>query len=240
MRDSERAEILERIRGSAEGGVPLGQDRFAQVTGITESVWGRYWARFGDAQREAGFIPRTRTAAYPDEDVLAQFIALMRHLGTFPTYRDIVVKRRSDRAFPSPRVFRRLGPKARLVSRLLEYARKWPGHDDVVTMCNATGTDDIDASLLSARTRPQFGTVYLLKGTGRLYKIGRTNAFGRRARELKIQLPFDAQKVHVITTDDPVGVESYWHARFAAKRKRGEWFELDAEDVKAFKRWRLK
>ena len=83
-----------------------------------------------------------------------------------------------------------------------------------------------------------FGSVYLLKGPGSRYKIGRTNAFGRRRRELSIQLPFDTRKVHVIETDDPAGVEAYWHQRFAARRINSEWFELDTADVAAFKRWK--
>lgn len=67
-------------------------------------------------------------------------------------------------------------------------------------------------------------------------KIGRINAAGRREYELAIQLPEKAVKVHEIRTDDPPGIEAYWHNRFATKRRGGEWFDLDAADVKVFKR----
>ncbi len=79
------------------------------------------------------------------------------------------------------------------------------------------------------------GYVYLVK-SGRFFKLGKTNAAGRREYELGIQLPEKVKTVHVITTDDAAGIEAYWHKRFAGKPKKGEWFQLTQADVSAFKR----
>jgi hypothetical protein len=74
--------------------------------------------------------------------------------------------------------------------------------------------------------------------SGKHYKIGHTNSVGRRGREFAIKIPVPPTTIHSIETDDPTGVEAYWHKRFAEKRGEGEWFALSPEDVKIFKRWR--
>ena len=105
-------------------------------------------------------------------------------------------------------------------------------------MCQAylvSNVRDAEAAPIRKSKEQEYGFVYLLK-SGRSYKIGKSKAIGRRERELRIQLPEPANTVHVIRTDDPSGIEAYWHKRFEAKRKNGEWFDLDANDIRAFKR----
>ena len=75
--------------------------------------------------------------------------------------------------------------------------------------------------------------VYLLEADA-FYKIGSTKDFFKRGRQIKLQLPFRTIQIHVIYTDDEVWLEKYWHNKFDAKRRNGEWFELDADDVALF------
>ena len=82
-----------------------------------------------------------------------------------------------------------------------------------------------------------FGYVYLIKFRSD-FKIGASNDAERRYGEIATQMPEAMTKVHTIKTDDPFGVESYWHHRFGSKRLKGEWFRLSPADVRAFKRWK--
>ncbi|MDQ3330951.1 MAG: GIY-YIG nuclease family protein, partial [Planctomycetota bacterium] len=137
--------------------------------------------------------------------------------------------------FPSDATFKRLGSKRQRVSKILAFCHEHGGHEDVIAICHEVTIRDDPEECGSSSTLGEFGFVYLLK-SGRFHKIGRSNAAGRRERELAIQLPEKAEIVHSIRTDDPPGIEAYWHKRFEEKRKNGEWFQLDAADVKAFRR----
>jgi hypothetical protein len=233
-----KAHILAEIKRTAEanGGVPLGITRFEAETGITRSDWyGKFWARWGDALREAGFAPNQLQGAYEITDLLGQNAKHAQELGRLPSSGDLLLKTRTDPDFPARNTFGRLGSKPELVRQLLDYCRGRDGFEDVVQMCEEYAPPDQEQSNDEETDEVQIGFVYLLK-SGKYYKIGKTNSAGRRERELAIQLPEKATTVHVIRTDDPTGIAAYWHKRFEAKRRNGEWFKLSAADVAAFKR----
>jgi AcrR family transcriptional regulator len=116
---------------------------------------------------------------------------------------------------------------------LLLHLRAW--------IADKTGFDDIAAMLGpapepgEARASWTQSLVYLLQ-SGRHYKIGRSDRIERRVREIRAAMPEALRLVHSIRTDDPVGIEAYWHRRFADRRANGEWFRLSHADVAAFKR----
>lgn len=94
--------ILKEIKRTAQAnsGVPLGQQRFLRETGIKKSDWyGRIWARWGDAIREAGFSPNSLQAAYDVSVLFDNYIHLVRELGQLPTDGDMKLKTRTDSTF---------------------------------------------------------------------------------------------------------------------------------------------
>jgi Meiotically Up-regulated Gene 113 (MUG113) protein len=232
--------ILDEIKrtSAANGGAPLGTRIFFRETGIRETDWyGKYWSRWSDACNEAGFAPNTRTERLGKEFLMEQLVALVRELGKMPVVAELRLKRRRDPSFPGTKsLYKNLGTMNRIRAEILVYCRNHSGLEDVAQILskNASREEQVRGESLRSTT---IGYVYLLK-SGRRYKIGRTNAVGRREYELGTKLPDESRTIQAIPTDDPAGIENYWHNRSSAKRTRGEWFELDSSDVQAFKRWK--
>jgi hypothetical protein len=235
----EKQEILDQIKKTAleNGGQPLGQNKFKQLTSINEYEWQHHWARWGDALTEAGFSPNQFRKEYREDFVLEKLIEFMREIGRFPVSRELRLKTRNDSSYPSSSVFRRLGNKEEIGQKLIAYCSGKDGYADIVALCEPICKTADSVRSQDKPTEENIGFVYLLK-SGKFYKIGRSNSLGRREYEIGIQLPEPTNLIHQIKTDDPVGVEKYWHQRFAEKRKEGEWFNLNPEDVKTFKRWK--
>ncbi len=117
-------------------------------------------------------------------------IDLIREIGKIPTIDEIRLKSYKDKSFPSHNTFNKLDNQRERIQKIMEYCQ--------------------DVPQLQVRL---FNTVSYI------FKIGRSNSAGRREYELKNQLPEKSRLVHEIATDDPIGIESYWHRRFADKRK---------------------
>lgn len=78
------------------------------------------------------------------------------------------------------------------------------------------------------------GIVYIIwsRDTG-TYKIGYSRAKNAKSRleAVKTGHPFSLQLVREWTVNNPRKLEERLHARFSAKRIRGEWFSLDESDL---------
>jgi len=236
-----REHIISEIRRTAieNGGVPLGRSRFQDATGIRETDWsGRYWTRWGDAIEEAGFEPNQLQQPLPLNTLTSSLALFIRELGRFPTVADLTLRRREDASFPSAKTFTRLGHKPQRALSVIRYCEEHGGFEDVIEICRpiaAAISDDAPIEATDSDDAVTFDFVYLMK-SGKYYKIGRSDHAERRAYEVQLVLPEEVVLVHKIKTDDPAGIEAYWHHRFKDRRLRGEWFDLTRQDVTAFRR----
>lgn len=227
--------ILEKIRELSEDGNPPGMTKFRKVTGVTDYEINKYWENWGEALTEAGYTPNEFNQGLPKDYILEKIICLIREKKKFPTLRSYKVKRNEDNSFPNASVVqRRIGSKDEQVKAVIEYCHGKNGYEDVLEICQQV---KMLKSPSKSGTEKDLvvGYVYLIK-FGDFFKIGRSNDFDRRLREIKTKLPEEGDLIHVIETDDPEGIEAYWHNRFSEKRARGEWFKLLTPDVKAFKK----
>lgn len=230
-----RDRIISEIRRlTAEGGgQPPGRRTFERDTGIRYTDWyGIYWARWGDALVEAGFAANDYQAKLDGGFVLQKVAEAYRHYGRVATHGELRMRRQTDGEFPSHGTLDKHFPtKSALLTALRAWLSDRPEFQDVAAMLPEAPT--IEPAPRAAKLKE--GSVYLIQ-SGPNYKIGRSDELERRVKEIRIALPDAATLVHTITTDDPPGIEAYWHRRFAEKRANGEWFKLARADVLAFKR----
>jgi AcrR family transcriptional regulator len=232
MRDFIIQEI-QRLAAAAGGRAP-GQQLFTKETGIAPHQWrGRYWARWGDALNDAGFQPNDWNGKLDSEEVLREIARAVRHFGRLPTKDELLLRRRTDPNIPSDQAIRRhFGRRDDIVTALIKLTAEDPGYADLAAM--------LPAITSTAITRPSpskavDGFVYLIR-SGDFYKIGRSDDAERRFKQITVSLPDKAELFHTIRTDDPPGIEAYWHRRFGDRRTNGEWFKLTSQDVSAFKK----
>jgi hypothetical protein len=230
-----REDILSEIRRlAAAGGQPPGQKVFSKETGIASHKWrGVFWAKWGDALIDAGFKPNNWRSKSDTVKLLDRFAELALKIGRIPTNSEIDLARRSDSSIPSSKyVLSHFGGKAGLAGALIRLSseeQKFAALREII----ADPVAELPADQKSERLID--GWVYLLKSGGN-YKVGRSDNLERRVKQISVAMPEATNLFHAIQTDDPVGIEEYWHKRFADRRLNGEWFKLTKTDIAAFKR----
>ena len=215
-----------------------GRARFEKITGITEGMWsGKFWTRWSDAVAAAGLTAGRMNEAHSDELLLSSLAKLTMSHERFPTQAEIRMARAKDISFPNDKTYYRFGNKAQCIERLRAFCRNHAEFSSVLDVLPRVSSELNEVSNVStARTQAtDDGYVYMLK-LGKHLKIGKTFAVPRRHRQIALELPEKPDLVHVIQSDDPDGIEAYWHKRFSPKQTNGEWFALEAHEVRAFKR----
>lgn len=229
MRETIIAEI--RRIAASNGGRPPGARAFERATGIADHKWrGIYWAGWTDALAEAGYEPNAWQERLDSEKLLRRVADSVVSLGRLPSNAELLLQRRADSSVPHPKTLRvHFGGQSGLVEALRSLAGSDSNYGHLLAVLPPP------KAAAAKPTRLDHGYVYLIKW-GDHFKIGRSDDPGRALQEIRAQLPTAASIIHVIETDDPAGIEAYWHRRFADRRLRGEWFGLAAADVKAFQR----
>jgi Meiotically up-regulated gene 113 len=231
-----RVSILSEIKrlAAAADGRPPGQSVFAKETGIAQHKWrGVFWAKWGDALLDAGFEPNDWNSKSDTGKILEKFAELVLASGRILTNSEIDLARRSDSSVPSSKyVLSHFGGKASLASTLINLGNENP---KFAALKDIVAEQDVERSSEPNADRLIDGWVYLLK-SGDNYKIGRSDNLERRVKQISVAMPDATNLFHAIQTDDPVGIEEYWHKRFADRRLNGEWFKLTKSDIAAFKR----
>jgi hypothetical protein len=231
--------VAQRIHALAqERGGHMSLGAFLAETGINDK-WLRtqpWFEGWNNLLQELGLATKSFGAVRAQPEAVAHAVAaLIAREGKWPTEDELVRERKRDPAFPSLKVIRPLRKSGALANLIVQAS---------TGDSNLARAAAIASTKLSAVPPPERGPadervrgyVYLLR-SGRRYKIGKSNDPSRRWREVRLELPDETHQIHTIATDDPSGIETYWHQRFAVKRIRNtEFFELDAADVRAFKR----
>jgi hypothetical protein len=239
----DKQQMLNEIRRTAgqNGGHALGERAFSAATGIRRNEWyPKLWPRFSAAVKDAGLVPQEFSTEkdYNDDDLLEKYAKLAQKLRNSPTNADIRHQKSGGAEIANSDTYgARFGSKQKLVSRLAEYCGVRSQFADVHDLCTRYLSKSSDRASVEVLPDVEMGYVYLFR-MGKYYKIGATSDLLRRGREIKTLLPEKCEVIHSLRTDDPTGIEAYWHLRFENKRREGEWFELTAKEVAAFKRRR--
>ena len=224
------------LAGDREG--HIGLKAFLDETGIKEnwlriqpwySGWNSLLAELGLNTKSFGVV----RSSVPN--IVMAVANLIVRDSLWPTQDALARERKRDDLFPSLKVIRPLRKTGELARLIVQLGSTDPNFAAAALLAAPHAAQLAqDTSVLSSERIT--GYVYMLR-SGSHYKIGKSKDPSRRWREIRLELPEETHQVHSIPTDDPTGIEAYWHHRFKEKRVRNtEFFKLDGSDILAFKR----
>lgn len=224
------------IQLAGERGGHIAFRAFVEATGISErrlrdQPWFQGWNKL---LQEVGLDTKTfKVDRIPPEAIARAVAELMNRSGKWPTEDELRREKTHNAEIPNASTISPLRRSGELARLIVELGAANPEFADAAAIASKHLVQAPDEAATDERVK---GYVYLLR-SGRSYKVGKSGDPARRFREVKLELPDETVQVHAIATDDPSGIEAYWHQRFSAKRIRNtEFFSLVAEDVRAFKR----
>lgn len=87
-------------------------------------------------------------------------------------------------------------------------------------------------------TNDRNGYIYVVRsGSSNFYKIGRTTNFQKRLKTLQTSCAAQLTVVKTFFSLDAVSLEKAAHAKFTHFRQKGEWFELNSEQITQLLSW---
>jgi hypothetical protein len=250
----DKNQLLNEVRRIAQenGGNPPGSRSFYVCTDTRESTWKgkswNEWNNWNDVLNEAGYERRTKTEKRPNSGILEQLALLTRKLGRFPVTLDMRREKRTNQHFPNDKtLLTSFGGRVETLNALRNYCSTDPCFADLLPVLETTELSgsfkpvNVPRVIKCDDQLIDVGYVYLIRSHD-VCKIGCTRAPYRRAAEIANQSARGAELLHLISTDDPEGIERYWHIRFASQavaalnKASGEWFHLSTADIKLFKK----
>jgi hypothetical protein len=228
-----KQEILDELRRiSIQLGLTPGKRLFETESGIKEGQWyGVYWSKWNDLVIEAGLATNQKKEKLPRDFVLEKYAIAVRKFGRIPTAADLRIYSKDVESFPDEKTrSRHFGSKSGLLEAFSIWVKEREDYHDLLGFL-----PEVESSKPAPTEEVKEGMVYLLR-SGDHFKIGRSDQLEQRVKKITVALPEKLILEHAIRTDDPSGIEAYWHRRFAEKRANGEWFRLSRADIMAFKR----
>lgn len=200
------------------------------------SEWrGHYWTTWNEYLAEAELEYSEKSLRMADAEIFEALAKCIKHYGKWPSPMAMRLYSKNVNHLPGYKTLKLRGDKRTLASQIAIFLVDKPEYADVRQICLSITTESSTKSTISDGAIIT-GYVYLQKHEKGRYKIGCSGSPNRRAREIGLKLPYRVELVHSIPSVAPSALERYWHLRFDNKHIDGEFFKLNADDVKAFKR----